>query len=250
MVIDFEYQALKEFTEAEITTELSDLSEKLLEDVQELLTFGGFYKGDIDSKFSNELAKAFADFKESIYLENPEMLGSASALSLIELVENRDRQKAEAAEADSETNDLNSKSGTSMKLPNGDIVYQNQRIIKEIPLTWGEVTKGCSRKPVSNKIVTGINKVTKTFGEVRDKFESPLSITSGYRDPVSNRKCGGASRSQHLTGNALDVFPLNGNLTKLYQVCKGCDTVDGLGDGRHKGFVHIDARGHRAYWSY
>lgn len=39
---------------------------------------------------------------------------------------------------------------------------------------------------------------------VRDCLGTPISISSGYRSPALNRAIGGASSSQHVTGNAVD----------------------------------------------
>lgn len=40
---------------------------------------------------------------------------------------------------------------------------------------------------------------------MREKFGGPVAVTSGYRDPAYNEKKGGAKRSQHMEGKALDV---------------------------------------------
>ena len=244
------YQSLLEFADSSNTQEISKLSPELTEDLQELLTIGEFFKSEINSKFSPELAKAFSEFKEKNYLQHPTLLGKTTALSLLELAEERSEQKAETAEPESEINNHNSKTGKQMQLPGGEIVYQNQRIIDEIPLTWGEVTKGCTRVPTSRKVVQGIKDIAIVFGDIRDIYGKPITITSGYRDPKTNRRIGGAIRSQHLTGRALDIFPSDGNLNRLYEVCRARNSVGGLGNGKPKGFVHIDARGHRVYWNY
>ena len=39
---------------------------------------------------------------------------------------------------------------------------------------------------------------------VRDYFNSPVIITSGYRNPVVNKLVGGSSHSQHCNGQAVD----------------------------------------------
>ena len=40
---------------------------------------------------------------------------------------------------------------------------------------------------------------------VRSEIGRPIWITSGYRDPHYNRRIGGARRSQHVAGLALDI---------------------------------------------
>ena len=39
---------------------------------------------------------------------------------------------------------------------------------------------------------------------LRKESQHKIWITSGYRSPASNRRCGGAPHSQHLRGNAVD----------------------------------------------
>jgi len=43
------------------------------------------------------------------------------------------------------------------------------------------------------------------FQPLRDHFGVPIGITSGYRSPVLNKRIGGANRSQHTKGEALDI---------------------------------------------
>ena len=40
---------------------------------------------------------------------------------------------------------------------------------------------------------------------LRDALGVPLSIMSGYRSPERNASVGGATKSQHMQGNAVDV---------------------------------------------
>lgn len=41
---------------------------------------------------------------------------------------------------------------------------------------------------------------------VRDNFNKPVVISSGYRSPAVNRAIGGSSKSQHMTGQAADFI--------------------------------------------
>ena len=41
--------------------------------------------------------------------------------------------------------------------------------------------------------------------EVRDKFDKPIHITSGYRTPAHNEAVGGTENSSHLKGLAVDI---------------------------------------------
>ena len=45
------------------------------------------------------------------------------------------------------------RSGNTMRLPNGKLVFANEFIVPGVPLTWGEVTKDCTRVPTTNECV-------------------------------------------------------------------------------------------------
>lgn len=45
---------------------------------------------------------------------------------------------------------------------------------------------------------------TNVLQPIRDNFNKPVVISSGYRSPAVNRAVGGSSKSQHMTGQAAD----------------------------------------------
>jgi D-alanyl-D-alanine dipeptidase len=45
----------------------------------------------------------------------------------------------------------------------------------------------------------------KVFEPIRNHFGKPIHISSGYRSAALNEKVGGASSSQHCTGEAIDI---------------------------------------------
>jgi uncharacterized protein YcbK (DUF882 family) len=87
---------------------------------------------------------------------------------------------------------------------------------------------------------------------VREEFGEPITITSGYRSPVHNRKIGGSPSSQHVLGKAADIRPKLSTpekLNKLYEICE--KHFEAVGDGRKKGFIHVDIRtGKKRRWNY
>lgn len=245
---DINVEALKNFANSKTETKLGKADSDVVQIVQNLLKISKYYTGEVDGIVGNGTLNAFAKFKEEHWLEYPDTLGKTTALSLLEILEmhqgsNDKPQPSSTFES--------SKTGQSMKLPSGKTVFYNERIIDTISLTWGEVTHGCTRVPENKEVVDNIEKVARVFAEVRDKYGAPLGVTSGYRPPAINRAVGGARASQHITGNAVDIYPMDGNLKRLYEVSKAIPSVVGLGSGMHRGFVHIDARsGGRTYWNY
>lgn len=49
--------------------------------------------------------------------------------------------------------------------------------------------------------------VSNLLDPLREKFGGPIIVTSGYRCAKLNRAVGGTSKSQHLTGQAVDIKP-------------------------------------------
>ena len=80
------------------------------------------------------------------------------------------------------------------------------------------------------------------FQRVREAWGRPLGVTSFYRPEPVNRQVGGVPGSRHVTGEAFDVYPVDRSLESFYQWIRRRWT-GGLGDGRPRGFIHLDCRG-------
>ena len=75
--------------------------------------------------------------------------------------------------------------------------------------------------------------------------DQPLVLNSGYRSPETNRKVGGASRSQHLKAAALDLSHPTVSPRRIHAAAK---KIRGGGVGRYNTFTHVDA-GRVRFWS-
>ena len=200
---------------------------------------------EVDGVLGSNTIKAFESLKKDNHLEFPLILGPSTAQELLDAAGESHPVSSEKVENKSYSGVKGSLTGSSMRLPTGETVYANQLIVDGIPLSWGEMTKNCTRVPVSKEIVANIHIIAKEFGEIRDKAGAPLIITSGYGPPAVNRAIGGARFSQHLHGLAIDVCPKPGtslSLNKLYEIIKAVAVTGGVGDGRHRGFIHRDRR--------
>jgi len=89
---------------------------------------------------------------------------------------------------------------------------------------------------------------------IRQEFNTPIQVISGYRTPEYNRKCGGSKNSQHLIGKAADIHiagvtvaDLAGTIERLIE--EGAIIQGGIGTYPKQGFVHYDIRGNRARWN-
>ena len=74
----------------------------------------------------------------------------------------------------------------------------------------------------------------------------PVRVGSAYRTPAHNATIGGAKRSQHLQGRALDLYPPKGwTIDAFYKVVRTVarddfSAIRGL--GKYPRFIHIDIR--------
>ena len=133
--------------------------------------------------------------------------------------------------------------------------YQNKfylpdPVLKGGNFTWAEVTKNGRRMPQSKDVVDNILRIADTMQDIRELFGNrPIKVTSWYRDPMSNRRVGGASRSRHLTGGAVD-FSISGVSPAEVQQRLGPWWGSQGGLASASGFTHIDNRGYRARWRY
>lgn len=78
--------------------------------------------------------------------------------------------------------------------------------------TWAELTasqvakrKGIDNTPDAKAKACLTALVANLLDPLREKWGSPIIVTSGYRCAKLNRAVGGASRSQHTKGQAVDI---------------------------------------------
>ena len=98
--------------------------------------------------------------------------------------------------------------------------------------------KGCNITLIDSKLVTQLQKI-------RNHFNKPVVINSGFRCASHNRRVGGASSSQHLYGRAADIVVKG---VKPSIVADYCETLGFGGIGRYSTFTHVDTRGKKARW--
>ena len=74
--------------------------------------------------------------------------------------------------------------------------------------TLGELTKSSHTEIYnipSHEAIENLKRVCKWLEELRQRAGAPILINSGYRSPQLNRKVGGATNSNHLSGCAVDI---------------------------------------------
>tara|TARA_R100001510_G_C7558030_1_gene139157 strand:- start:169 stop:552 length:384 start_codon:yes stop_codon:yes gene_type:complete len=78
---------------------------------------------------------------------------------------------------------------------------------------------------------------------LREEYDSPMIITSGYRNAEHNASIGGSSKSAHIHGCAVDVAVSGSNAYNLIKLAfeHGFSGIGVAQKGPHNSrFVHID----------
>ena len=129
----------------------------------------------------------------------------------------------------------------------GSAASRRMRLSKN--LTLGEATKshtaikyGISNKPSGEHLSNLIQIANKIFQPVRDHFNEPIIVSSGYRSQALNDIIGGASGSQHSKGEALDLDGSVDNFL-IFEYIKNTLEFDQLiwefGDDENPDWVHV-----------
>ena len=117
-------------------------------------------------------------------------------------------------------------------------------------ISVGEVLQYDSRRipAEGSEEEASIIEICREFDEIRQAWGLPIGVTSGYRPEPFNTEVGGAAESFHVKGMALDIYPCDGELDDFHHwLIKRWS--GGYGDGRQKGFIHIDCRNNGRFFS-
>jgi uncharacterized protein YcbK (DUF882 family) len=78
--------------------------------------------------------------------------------------------------------------------------------------------------------------------DVRQEFDAPVTVTSGYRCSVHNANVGGARHSQHRYVTAADIQVRGVDAVTVHGYC--AERMKGMGGlGKYATFTHVDVRG-------
>lgn len=113
-----------------------------------------------------------------------------------------------------------------------------------VKASFGEVSEHFKAKEFQSKDKSdGIliaTELLETLEKIRNHFNAPVIINSGYRTPDWNRKVNGASNSYHCKGMAADIV-VKGHSSS--EVAKYADKIMEQGGViRYTNFTHVDVR--------
>lgn len=76
---------------------------------------------------------------------------------------------------------------------------------------------------------------------LRESLGVPIYVSCGYRCPAHNEEVGGVSNSQHVYGNAADIYTDNLSVDELGDAAADIG-FDGIGRYYTSQFCHVDCR--------
>ena len=128
--------------------------------------------------------------------------------------------------------------------PAAEIDWSNFNALVTPNLTVGEIVQWDKRRipPAGAAVRSRLVRTAQEFQRLRDAWGRPLGVTSFYRPADINALVGGVPGSRHVGGEAFDVYPTDKPLEAFYQWIRP-RWSGGLGDGRHRGFIHLDTAG-------
>lgn len=89
--------------------------------------------------------------------------------------------------------------------------------------------------------------VLNRFEALQNQWGRPLPINSGHRDKVYNKRAGGADKSQHIHGNALDVDVSSYSKEERQQLIAMASAMGFTGIGVYNNALHFDMGDRRAW---
>ncbi len=131
----------------------------------------------------------------------------------------------------------------ALLLQPGAIDWGNFDALVTPNLTVGEVLQFDRRRRPSaqSSVIPRILGTAAEFQSIRQAWGRPLGMTSFYRPEPINREVGGVPNSFHVSGLAMDIYPIGLPLQVLYDWLI-VRWTGGFGDGRDRGFIHLDRR--------
>ncbi len=93
--------------------------------------------------------------------------------------------------------------------------------LEELTLSQSASRAGLDNTP-SSAVLATLTNTAKNLEAVRSLLNKPILVSSGYRSPLVNKSVGGAAKSQHVEGKAVDfTCPQFGTPRQIVDKLKG-----------------------------
>lgn len=187
-----------------------------------LLTYLGYYAGEIDGKFGPQSVAATEAFQRAYELEPDGKFGPATEKRILEVISTGEEPQAPEIPAD---------------WPSW---WADIRYFRRDEFRCKCQGKYCTGFPAEPKA-----QLLRLADQVREHFGSPVYVSSGVRCPTHNANVGGKYNSRHLSGKAMDfrVSGISGAALLAYvQTLPGVRYAYQIqnADGTLTDYVHMD----------
>lgn len=202
-----------------------------IKQVQCLLTYLGYDTGDIDGANGKNTMAAVKRFQADYGLTPDGDAGAATQKMLTGAVAGTAAKVEKPVDTEEETTGGTGKTGTWWD----DIQY----------FTRAECRCKCGGKYCNGYPAEMAEETMRLADEIRRRAGVPLNNNSALRCQQWNALQGGVANSNHMTGHAIDLAPIGGNISvaKLQQIAQEvmAEKLPGRGGlGKYSWGVHID----------
>lgn len=193
------------------------------------------------SKLRSDLVKMYQTLDEYTSYFNEDGIIDANELKFIEAQQNM-IEVIQSKIDELEANQSSTPSSPNFKFT--EFVFVNRPYYSE--------ANGDPKKAIPKEYWSNIQELMDNLEIIRKELNnSPIKITSGYRNEAHNKSVGGAKNSQHLYGKASDIKVRGFTPSQVYStIIRLIDEgkIKQGGVGKYNTFVHYDIRGYKARW--
>lgn len=116
--------------------------------------------------------------------------------------------------------------------------------IKELTHSVTAEFYGIDNTPSDEAVASLTYLVDNLLDPIREKWGSPINVTSGYRCAKLNKKVGGSATSQHMKGEAVDISTGDKYLnSQLFDIIRNSELeYDQLIDEKNYSWIHVSLK--------
>ena len=114
--------------------------------------------------------------------------------------------------------------------------------LSEVVKSATAIKRGISNQPTKQHLQNLIKLSENVFQPLRDYIDKPIRVSSGYRSKELNKLIGGASRSQHSKGEALDLDNDRETNILMFNYIKDNLDFDQLINEQDYSWIHVSYR--------
>ena len=114
--------------------------------------------------------------------------------------------------------------------------------LSEVVKSATAIKRGISNQPTKQHLQNLIKLAENVFQPLRDYIDKPIRVSSGYISKELNKLIGGASRSQHSKGEALDLDNDRETNILMFNYIKDNLDFDQLINEQDYSWIHVSYR--------